>query len=168
MSTLAMQKIRKSLLAMPLILTLSSAIPFIFHLMGLEGIKFLPIYLTILVGAYFVSINTILIVSLLTPLFNYLFTGMPIYFPMPILQILTVELFSLAIGVALLKNKKIPLILKITIPVFIARMSSIIMLLFYNNLTFKWFFSSRILGLSGVVLNIFITYIILRKFYVKK
>ena len=168
MNLLSIQNIKRNIMEISIVLTLSSSIPFLFHLAGLEGIRFLPIYLAILIGGYFVSLNSILIVSLLTPLFNYLLTGMPIHTPLPILQILTLELFVLAFAVSVIKEKNLNLIFKLALPILVARVSSIVMILFYKNLTLNWFIDSRITGISGIILNVILAYLIVGKFNDKK
>ena len=88
-------KPERGLAARPLALAaltvaLGVLVPIVFHAVGL-GPVFLPMFLPIAVGAFFLSPGLAAAVGLATPLISSLATGMPPWMP-PVAPVLTVEL----------------------------------------------------------------------------
>ncbi|NOZ56986.1 MAG: ECF transporter S component [Calditrichaeota bacterium] len=73
-----------------LVVALGVLVPMVFHAVGLGPI-FLPMFLPIAVGAFFLSPGVAAAVGLVTPLISSLTTGMPPWMP-PVAPVLTVEL----------------------------------------------------------------------------
>ena len=159
---------KKSTLEILIVLGISSTIPFLFHLLSINGSVFLPIYLAILVGSHFIPFRSILVVTLLTPIMNYFSTGMPMISPVPMLQILTVELLFLVLSLRILQKKKMNLFLKLSFSVLIARLSSFFFIYLSSKISLDWFINTRLISYPGIFFNIVIAYIFIGLFYEKK
>ena len=97
---------RTKLVSLTLItVSLSFALPFVFHLVPQSGIplgaRFLPIFYAPLLAAAFFPGVVALVTSLLAPLLNHLLLGNP---PLPMTAQLTAELLIFSAAVLLLKK----------------------------------------------------------------
>ena len=78
-------------------------IPVLFHLVGLGSI-FLPMFLPLSIGAYFLTPFFALLTGTIAPLTSSLLTGMPPLYP-PIAIIMMIELSLFCLIISLLKHK---------------------------------------------------------------
>ena len=86
---------------------LGIVVPILFHLFGL-GSTFLPMFLPLAVGAFFLSIENAVILGLITPIVSGLLTGMPPFHP-PIAFTMAAELLVFCFLISLLCHKtKLP------------------------------------------------------------
>ena len=162
---------KKNLLAVgniTLTVITATVIPYVYHLLNLTGNIYLPIYLAVLVGSFIFSTPQIIIIALLTPLANYLISGMPQLSPFPMLQILTIELIVLSLTSLYVKKTKLPLIIQIIISILAARLSSILLILFSSTITFNWWSNHILISIPGIILNSILCYLILWKFDVQR
>lgn len=83
--------------------------PMIFHALGL-GSTFLPMFIPLSIGAFFMEIKNALIAALVTPIASALLTGMPPLYP-PIAFIMAVELAVLCCIISFLNARtKLPVL----------------------------------------------------------
>ena len=91
-------------------------LPQVFHLIPQGGIIFSPLSLVILVGAYKFGWKTGLLAAVLSPLVNYLITGMPAW---NVLQVMTLKLAVLALVAGLaaqyFKTVSLPLLIGVVL-----------------------------------------------------
>ena len=87
-----------------LFIAAGTLMPFIFHVTGLLGSIFLPMFWPVTVSAFFLPTGYAVAVGILSPILSTLMTGMPPISP-PILFIMIGELSTLAFTVNLLHNK---------------------------------------------------------------
>jgi len=78
-------------------------IPVLFHLIGLGSI-FLPMFIPLSIGAYFLTPLFALLTGTIAPLTSSLLTGMPPLYP-PIAIIMMIELSLFCLIISLLKHK---------------------------------------------------------------
>lgn len=84
-------------------ITLGIVIPIIFHTVGM-GSVFLPMYLPLTVGSFFLLPRWAFTTGILTPSLSFILTGMPPVSP-PILPVMIAELSILTFIISLLNNK---------------------------------------------------------------
>lgn len=166
--TITQNKVIQKILTISFILTMSIIYPFIFHLFGIAGNVFLPIFLFVILGANYLDFKTIFSIAILVPLLNYLFTGMPIVAPMPILQMLTLELGMLIIFLKIFEKVNYLNIFSRIFSFIFARASSLILILFFENFTFKFWVNNFKIGIIGIVLNVLIVEFVLKIFRNRK
>ncbi|MBN2041146.1 MAG: hypothetical protein JW864_13975 [Spirochaetes bacterium] len=83
--------------------------PVLFHLTGL-GPVFMPMYIPLAIGAYFLSKTNALIAGFFTPLLSALITGMPPFYP-PVAPLMIVQLSLLCVIISFIQHKFSPMIL---------------------------------------------------------
>lgn len=147
-------------IALPLILGLSILAPNLYHILGMQGVVFLPIFLGTVIACYTLSFKMVVLVAGAAPLLNYLMTGMPPVSPMPMLQLLTFEGLILGGFLYLLKDKHV--VLGPLAAILIARISTLFLTLFYSGITFDFWQKSFIMGLPGIALNLTLAVILSR------
>jgi len=76
-------------------------VPQVFHIFGL-GPTFLPMFIPVMIGSMFLTIQFAVILGIVTPLVSWFITGMPPIVP-PILPIMMVELFLIAATISLIR-----------------------------------------------------------------
>lgn len=76
----------RNLVIAGLMLALGIIIPYIFHTTGIAGTIFLPMHIPVLIGGFLLPPQFALLLGILTPLINYLITGMPNLFPIGIIM----------------------------------------------------------------------------------
>lgn len=145
------------------VLALSLMFPFLTHLAGFQGGTMLPLYTAILAGAFYCDLPLISLCAFLSPLLNHCLTGMPPMSPLPMLQILTVELMVLSLTASLLKNKGMNLVVKILIPILLARLSSVVFVCLCKDYGVGLWISSFLQGIPGILFNFAVAYLILSK-----
>ncbi|MFC1568888.1 hypothetical protein ACFL4L_01515 [bacterium] len=84
-----------------LFIALGFVFPILFHIIGLGKI-FLPMFWPLAVSGFFLTLPFAFTVGLLTPVISLMFTGMP---PVPILQLMMIELTVLVLMIRLLTTK---------------------------------------------------------------
>lgn len=77
-------------------------LPMLFHLLGLGSI-FLPMFIPLSIGAYFLSPAYAFLTGVIAPLTSTLLTGMPPFYP-PIAIIMIIELSMFCFVISLLKH----------------------------------------------------------------
>lgn len=157
-------KILQKILIISTVLTMSVAYPFLFHLFGVNGKMFLPIFLFVLLGSNYLDFKTIFLIAISVPILNYLFTGMPILSPLPIMQMLTIELGMLVIFLQIFKKINLFNYTRNMISFILARMTPLVLIIFYDNFTFSFWLKNFKIGLVGIILNLLIAEITLKIF----
>jgi hypothetical protein len=82
----------KPLVSAALLVALGVVLPLAPHIIGVGGPVFLPMHLPVLLAGVILGPGLAAIVGILTPLISSLLTGMPPVAPMPMLQLMVVEL----------------------------------------------------------------------------
>ena len=155
-------------LTLALIISLSLAAPYLFHLAGLKGDVFLPIFLGVVLASQYLKSVGVIGIALLTPLANHIFTGMPSRAPLPMLQILTLEAAVLGMSALYFRRKTSKHLLRTGIPFLLGRTSSIILVFFYPGLSLDLWIRNFILGVPGMILNTALILMVLRFFPAKE
>ena len=141
------------ILLVPTLVILGVAAPYFYHVIGMEGIKFLPILLVLSLSAYKLPALYLYLIAVAIPVSSHLFTGMPAFSPMPVLQYLVLEGIVFSSIIIVSRKFKAPFIIALLIAIVGARFSSIIMVAFYESFTFnKWTFILKN-GMPGMLLN---------------
>lgn len=78
--------------------------PMLFHLIGL-GSVFLPMYLPLALGAFFLNRTNALLLGFVTPLISSLLTGMPPVYP-PIAPVMALQLALFCLVISLLAHRR--------------------------------------------------------------
>lgn len=130
-----------------------TAAPYLYHLAGLQGSVFLPIFLILSLSAYKMDSKKLFIIALMIPLSNYFATGMPAVSPLPVLQYLMFEglVFSSIIGAGRKLNFHFPLCLFMA--VILGRFSSLIFIPFYPEFTLSLWLGIMKMGFPGMIVN---------------
>ncbi len=156
----------EKLAGISILLTFSVAYPYFFHLAGLSGRTFLPIYLAVLVSSRIFPLPTTLLIAVSSPLLNNFVSGMPVLSPEPVLQMLMVELIFLSFSGRFLK--RVPAALSLLIQMVIARLGSLPIVVFSSTTDFEYWKNNFLAGISGIAFNLAVGYLILRIFYERK
>lgn len=127
--------------------------PYTYHIFGLTGAEFLPIFLVLSISAYRCNPIQLYAIAILIPLANHIFTGMPAYTPIPALQYLIFEGLVFSTIITFLRSSKIHFAFVLIGGLIIARCSSIVFVLLYSNFTFDLWINIILRGLPGVLLN---------------
>ncbi|MCL2026353.1 MAG: hypothetical protein FWG92_06070 [Leptospirales bacterium] len=107
---------------------LGITIPIIFHMLGL-GSVFLPMFIPLAIGAFFLDVKNALIIALVTPLASALLTGMPPLNP-PIAFIVAAELAVFCTIISFLNAKtKLPVLAVLLIAIIAERTVQILLFL---------------------------------------
>ena len=138
-------------------LAASAAIPQLFHLLGVSGAVFLPIYTAVLLAALFVHALAAVLVAALTPLVNHLLSGMPAAAPLPMLQILTGELLVLALLLSFLKRMPVPL--RLLVALAAARAVGLLFVPFHERVTMDWWLGMLQRGIPGLLIQFAVGYL---------
>ncbi|WP_300366272.1 hypothetical protein [Brachyspira sp.] len=149
MKTISLKKINTNIIILFLLSIISLASPIIVHYLGLKGTEFLPIFFALSLGAYILNPLFLIMLSIISPILNYLLTNMPMP---PILYFLIFEgiVFSSIIGFA--KNRNISFILLSLFAFIFARLSSVI-LTFIFNININTWINGLISAYKGVIIN---------------
>jgi len=137
-----------------MVLAAGITIPILCHMAHLRGDIFLPIFTAILVAGYQMDFKRLLTLAIVTPITNMMLTGMPISVPIPMLQVLTLELVVFALSLKL--GARLPIWLNGALSLTMARISSAGLIFIFNSWTFPLWKSHFILGIPGMILNILI------------
>ncbi len=144
-------RIGARVLALSSILALSVAVPFFFHLAGLSGEVFLPIFTVLVIGSFYTDSSVLIGAALLIPLINTLLTGMPAVRPVPMMPLLTVEMAFTALAAGALRKR--PLAVRLVLPLALGRLMSLPVILFASGLSLSWWSGRFITGIPGMLLN---------------
>ncbi len=93
----------KNTLLMAVFTGLGIAIPILFHLLGL-GSVFLPMFLPLAIGAFFLSPLNAFIIGFTTPLVSALLTGMPPFYP-PVAFVMMAELALFCMLISTIRHR---------------------------------------------------------------
>jgi hypothetical protein len=149
-STLSILK-KESILSVTTI-ALAFTLPILTHALGIKGNVLLPIYFAVVIGSFFLESYTAVITALSIPFLSSLITGMPQTSPIPMLQMLTVELTVLAILISILKTRlNVPF--TVFTAIIVARISSTPFILISGAIDTSWFMNNLVVGLPGIILN---------------
>ncbi len=148
-----------------LVVALGVLLPIVFHTVGL-GPVFLPMFLPIAVGAFFLSPGVAAAVGLVTPLISSLTTGMPPWMP-PVAPVLTLELVLFGALVSWLNRRGLQPFVALALALIVDRLFLLLVVLFVAPL-FGWpkqaFSIGAVLsGLPGVVLILVVAPPLLRR-----
>jgi hypothetical protein len=138
-------------LALSAILALSVAVPFFFHLAGLSGHVFLPIFSVLVIGSFYASPSVLTGAALLVPLLNTLITGMPALEPVPMMPLLTVEMVFTALAAGALRKRST--LLRLALPLTLGRVMSLPFVLIASGLSPSWWAGHFTAGIPGMFLN---------------
>ncbi|MCL1865448.1 MAG: hypothetical protein FWF73_06520 [Spirochaetes bacterium] len=133
--------------------------PMIFHMLGI-GSAFLPMFIPLAIGAFFLDIKNALIAALVTPLASALLTGMPPLYP-PIAFIMAAELAVFCCIISFLKSRtKLPIIAVLVIAEITERALQILLYLYIMPLfgvpAAAWWVYQILKVMPGIIL-MFIT-----------
>ncbi|MGL5964399.1 MAG: hypothetical protein ACRCZ9_01140 [Fusobacteriaceae bacterium] len=131
----------------------SLVVPTLYHSLGLSGVMFLPIFLSLAVGSFFLQPMYLLAIAVLSPLLNNIFFGMPS-------GIMTAVLVfeGVIFSVANMKFKNIFL------NIIISRISSIALITLLSGYTYQIWSKNIVLGIPGIILNGILALLIKRAF----
>ena len=108
---------------------LGVTIPIIFHMLGL-GSAFLPMFVPLAIGAFFLDIKNALIIALITPFASALLTGMPPLYP-PIAFIIAAELAVFCFIISFLSARtKLPVLVVLLIAIVAERTAQVLLYLY--------------------------------------
>ncbi|MGL4392992.1 MAG: hypothetical protein ACRCSK_06130 [Fusobacteriaceae bacterium] len=114
--------------------------PFVFHLAGINGKKFLPIYLSLTIGTLFLDKKYLTIIAILSPLLNMLIFKMPT-------SIIAYSLIFEGLVFVWLPIKNIFWRL------VVARISPVILTFFIANYAIEMVKLSFLDGIIGIIIN---------------
>lgn len=141
-----MQKIldlrREKTRYMVFFLMTSLILPSFYHSIGLSGVKFLPIFLSLVVGSIFLGKRELSIMAILTPVINMALFNMPT-------GIMTYILIFEGIVFALIGDY----IKNIFFRILISRFSTILLTFFISTYSFQIWKANFILGITGILIN---------------
>lgn len=138
---------------------ISVVTPMVYHILGMRGIIYLPIFLGIVIGSHFMSPVSLLTIGFLSPVVNNLLTGMPSMAPYPMLQLLIFEGIVLALSIVRFRNSKLNPLLRIILPILIARLS-VVLILPVVHMGFSVWANNLFIGLPGITLNTAVSFIV--------
>jgi hypothetical protein len=153
---------KRERLTFALFMTFSLAVPYLFHLAGLKGTVFLPIFLGVILASQYLKPMGVMGIALLAPLANHVFTGMPLRTPLPMLQLLTLEAAVLGAAALYLRRKTSKPLFRTGVPFLLGRISSVILVFFYPGLSLDLWIRNFILGVPGMILNTALILVVLR------
>ncbi|MGL4677257.1 MAG: hypothetical protein ACRCWI_06285 [Brevinema sp.] len=131
-------------------------VPPIYHLLGMKGTIFLPIYFCLALGSSILTWKNLLILALINPTLNMLLTGMP---ASPIFQTLLFEGVVFTILIVGGKKLNLSFILNFIISLWIARFSVLLLVPFISSLSVEFIIQSIINSGYGIILNTVIAFI---------
>lgn len=139
------------------------AIPQIFHLIGKYcdmgnslGETYLPMHLPIILAGILVGPYAAGIAGIIGPLFSYLITGMPSSIMLPFMMI---ELFAYGTSAGLLRNTKMPCVLKVLLSQISGRLLRAFAIIigfyaFHSVVKPQIIYKSILTGLFGIILQL--------------
>lgn len=90
--------VTRNLVRGALVIAFGILVPMIFHSISLSGAVFLPMHLSVLIGAAFISPRAALVAGALTPLISSIMTGMPPLMPIGILMSFELAAYGLCMA----------------------------------------------------------------------
>ncbi|MGL5579329.1 MAG: hypothetical protein ACRDB7_09550 [Fusobacteriaceae bacterium] len=127
--------------------------PTLYHSLGLSGVVYLPIFLSLSVGSFFLSPGYLLAIALFSPVLNNIFFGMPSGM-MTYVLVFEGIIFSLAN----MRGKNI------FVNIIISRISSLALIFFLSGYTYAIWSRNITLGIPGIFLNGILAIIMARTF----
>lgn len=148
-----------------LFLALAIIIPYIFHATGISGPIFLPMHIPIIIGGFFLSPMTALMVGALSPLINSLVLGMPVFYPIGV--IMTFELMVYGYSISLLR-KRMDVYYTLLIGMILGRLTAGLVVfalqnLFSLKLNYMVYVKGAVVtGLPGILIQLLLVPIIVK------
>lgn len=159
-----------------LFLALGLILPYVFHITGgMAGQMLLPMHIPVLLCGFVLGERYGLIVGVLTPLLNAVFTGMPPIYPTAVAMMLELGTYGFASGY-LYKNKRANVFVSLIIAMLLGRFVSgianfILLSMAGKSYMFAAFLtSSFVTPIWGIIIQIILIPIIVRAInkYMKK
>lgn len=116
--------------------------PTLYHSLGLSGLIYLPIFLSLTVGSFFLSPIYLLGIAVLSPVLNNIFFGMPSGM---MTYVLVFE--GIVFSVANIKIKNI------FVNILISRLSSLALIFFLSGYTYTIWSRNIAMGVPGILIN---------------
>ncbi len=110
----------KRLVIAGLLLAIGIIVPTIFHTTGLPGTTFLPMHIPVLIGGFLLPPHLAALLGMLTPVLNFLITGMPVLFPMVVIMIFELGTYGFVASI-LYRKLKIPSIISLIFSMIVGR-----------------------------------------------
>lgn len=110
----------KRLVIAGLLLAIGIIVPTIFHTTGLPGTTFLPMHIPVLIGGFLLPPHLAALLGMLTPVLNFLITGMPVQFPMVVIMIFELGTYGFVASI-LYRKLKIPSIISLIFSMIVGR-----------------------------------------------
>ncbi|MDM8533913.1 ECF transporter S component [Clostridiaceae bacterium HSG29] len=145
-------------------------VPYIFHIANLGGPVFLPMHIPVLLAAFYVNPFYALSIGILAPLLNSILTGMPVFYPISI--IMSFELATYGLITAII-YKKSNLLLSLIVGMISGRLvAGLVIVILQGIIGLKmnpllYLKGALITGIPGIVIQILLVPVIVRKFKIK-
>lgn len=110
----------KRLVIAGLLLAIGIIVPTIFHTTGLPGTTFLPMHIPVLIGGFLLPPHLAALLGMLTPVLNFLITGMPVLFSMVVIMIFELGTYGFVASI-LYRKLKIPSIISLIFSMIVGR-----------------------------------------------
>lgn len=108
-----------------ILISLSVALPQIFHLCGLNGPAFLPMHIPVLLAGFLLGPTYGFIAGMISPVVSTALTGMPVEFPVMLIMVLELATYGFVSGI-LTKYTKLPTMISLFITMMAGRISYLI------------------------------------------
>ena len=142
-------------------LSIGIVLPILFHAFKVKGDIWLPIYTGAMLASFYLPLYMVLPLAISIPILNNLLTNMPAFKPFPAMQYLILELIVLSVAVFIFHNafgrKAISVFITALIAILLARLSSIILVPFFDKLTIQWWINHLVVGIPGIIFNYVVT-----------
>lgn len=110
----------KDMVMAGLLLAIAVIVPSIFHNTGMPGKVFLPMHIPVLLGGFLLPPSLAFILGAVTPVINFLVTGMPPIFPTGIIMVFELGFYGL-IASLLYRSLRLPSLISLIISMIIGR-----------------------------------------------
>jgi len=145
--------LRKESLGIIGVLFISVLMPVIYHMVGMKGTVFLPIFLGVIAATYFLTLPSVIAIALLSPVINHILTGMPPVSPYPVMQQIIFEGVVIGTTAHLIKGR-VNTFMRATIPILTGRLSVLLLLMVFPSLSLSFISEALIAGIPGMSLNL--------------
>lgn len=148
---LLFKELKSQAISMPALIAGSLLICTMFHVAGMSGMVFLPMFIPFALALRSQPLSRVLPAAIFTPLIQHVVTGMPASEPLPIMQLLTFELILFCISLSWLKREKIKPWQQVLFALCISRCTWIISMLF-PEISYKFALSQICYSIPGMLL----------------
>lgn len=153
MESIKKNSLRKESLGITGFLFISVVMPVIYHMVGLKGAVFLPIFLGVVIATYLLTLPSVIIIALLSPVVNHILTGMPPVSPYPVMQQIIFEGVVIGVTAHLIKGR-VNTFMRAMMPILMGRLSVLLLLLVFPSLNLNFISGALIKGIPGMSLNL--------------